>query len=125
MPHYDALTHLPPTADRLLTPPLGEDGARLILQGFSTFRNTGTPLAPAGHRLPPGHGPGWRPRLAPPPPDDPPRPPPGGAKATRSDRLQASRRPYRARRPRQLTAGGEPASASRGRLDAGPPDPVS
>src|SRR5688572_26607623 len=38
-PH--ARTHLRPTGDRLLTPPLGEDGARIVLEGVITFRHTG------------------------------------------------------------------------------------
>jgi hypothetical protein len=40
MPH-STLTHLPPTGERLLTPPLGDDGARLALEGVFTFAYTG------------------------------------------------------------------------------------
>jgi hypothetical protein len=36
-----AATHLPPTGERLLIPPLGENGARLVLEGIFTFRYTG------------------------------------------------------------------------------------
>ena len=36
-----ASVRLPPTGDRLLTPPLGDTGARLVLEGVFTFRYSG------------------------------------------------------------------------------------
>src|SRR5712692_2883640 len=42
MPESELATvRLPPTGDRLLTPPLGPSGASLVLEGVFTFRYSG------------------------------------------------------------------------------------